>query len=83
MARELNVEESTFVEESFTLDGVPMKRITFSNAYGLPPHERAAKLAAEGKTAAVVTERITWRGKNGKRTREEVSRVEYPAVVAG
>ena len=79
MAHQLNEYLSTYIEQTFELEGIPMVRTTLVG-YG-DPHEKAKARAERGESCAVVTERVTWRGKNGKRTRTEIERIEYPATV--
>lgn len=73
---ELNSYESTVIEEEIPAGDIAYKRVIFT--FG-DLHAKAADIAAKGTSCAVVTTRTTWRGKNGKKTTEELSRTTYPA----
>jgi hypothetical protein len=73
MTRELHEQVSTFVEEHYMLDDIPMVSTVICMRGDAA--ERAFSMARQGKRVDLVTTRTTWRGANGKRTTEELSRI--------
>lgn len=76
MALAHNEYTSITIEEESGIPGVT--RILFV-LHG-DPVERAMSIAASGKPCELVTTRVSWRGKNGKQKREELSRRKFEIV---
>lgn len=72
MAIQRHEQTTTYVEYHF--DGIGFQEWAFGADLDAKRRSAARHLADGNGPVALVTIRETWRGRNGKRTREEISR---------